>query len=224
MDIINRRRDSQLQESLVFFNAGRRSDGSEYTKRDFIDDYFDSIDDARERKEQVEETLGIEWKDKIPADDDLEAQALEAWYEATSKSLTAAGSYLPDKLNDLRNEVLKKFPNQADYIIRNTNDTPLPPGFLEALDRAGLDSTVEKIMRSRAARQARGAPRQPVVPPSTLIPPEQPAKGGVGITPKFHQLPSPLGSDPLLQGLLRPSSSSGSSAQKELHRLQLLNQ
>jgi len=201
IDIINRRRDSQLQEALVFYNAGRRSDGSEYTKREFIDDYFDLIDDARERKEQVEETLGIEWKDKIPADDDLEAQALAAWHEAPSQSLTAAGSYLPDKVKMLRNKVLADYPDQVDYIYRNTNDTPLPAGFLEALYRAGLKSTVEKIMLSQAAREALGAPAQPVVPSSTLVPAEQPAMGGVGITP----MPPPLGSNPALKGLLKPS-------------------
>jgi hypothetical protein len=70
-----------------------------------------------------------------------------------------------------------------------------------------LQSTVDKIMRSRAARQAQGAPAQPVVPSDTLTAPEQPAMGGAiqgvaGITP----MPSPLGSNPLLQGLLRPSS------------------
>jgi hypothetical protein len=114
---------------------------------------------------------------------------------------------LPDKVKMLRNKVLADYPDQVDYIYRNTNDTPLPAGFLEALDRAGLQSTVEKIMRSRAAREAQGAPAQPVVPSSTLIPAEQPAMGGAipgatGITP----MPSPLGSNPLLQGLLRPSS------------------
>jgi len=206
IDIINRRRDSQLQEALVFYNAGRRSDGSKYTKREFTDDYFDLIDDARERKEQVEETLGVEFKDKIPADDDLEAQALAAWYEAPSQSLTAAGSYLPDKVKMLRNKVLADYPDQVDYIYRNTNDTPLPAGFLEALDRAGLQSTVEKIMRSQAAREVLGAPAQPIVPSSTLIPAEQPAMGGAipgatGITP----MPPPLGSNPALKGLLKPS-------------------
>ena len=207
IDGINRRRDSQFQESLVFYNAGRRSDGSEYTKREFKDDYYDILADTRERKDQVKETLGVEFKDTIPADDDLEAQALAAWYEAPSQSLTASGSYLPDKVKMLRNKVLADYPDQVDYIYRNTNDTPLPAGFLEALDRAGLQSTVEKIMRSRAAREAQGAPAQPVVPSSTLIPAEQPAMGGAipgatGITP----MPSPLGSNPLLQGLLRPSS------------------
>ena len=175
VDIINRRRDSQLQEAMFFFYAGQRSDGGEYTKRDFIDDYFDIIDDARERKEQVEETLNIEWKDKVIADDDLEAQALEAWNEAPSKSLTPAGSYLPEKMKRLRDKVLKDFPGQADYIIRNTNDTPLPQGFLEALERAGLKSTVDRIKKSDAARQARGAPARAVVPSETLIPPEQPS-------------------------------------------------
>jgi len=175
VDIINRRRDSQLQEAMFFFYAGQRSDGGEYTKRDFIDDYFDIIDDARERKEQVEETLNIEWKDKVIADDDLEAQALAAWHEAPSKSLTAAGSYLPDKMKRLRDKVLKDYPQQADYIIRNTNDTPLPQGFLEALERAGLKSTVERIKKSDAARQARGAPARAVVPSEALIPPEQPS-------------------------------------------------
>jgi hypothetical protein len=207
IDIINRRRDSQLQEALVFYNAGRRSDGSEYTKREFTDDYFDILDDARERKDQVKETLGVEFKEVVPAADDLEAQALEAWYDASSKSVTPSGSYLPDKLNALRNKVLADYPDQVDYIYRNTNDTPLPAGFLEALVRSGLQSTVDKIMRSRAARQAQGAPAQPVVPSNTLIAPEQPAMGGAiqgvaGITP----MPSPLGSNPLLQGLLRPSS------------------
>ncbi len=175
VDIINRRRDSQLQEAMFFFYAGQRSDGGEYTKRDFIDDYFDIIDDARERKEQVEETLNIEWKDKVIADDDLEAQALEAWNEAPSKSLTPAGSYLPEKMKRLRDKVLKDYPQQADYIIRNTNDTPLPQGFLEALERAGLKSTVERIKKSDAARQARGAPARAVVPSEALIPPEQPS-------------------------------------------------
>lgn len=174
VDIINRRRDSLLQEAMVFFYAGRRSDGSEYTKRDFIDDYFDIIDDARERKEQVEETLGIEFKDKVIADDDLEAQALEAWYNATSESLTAAGSYLPDRVKLLRDKVLRDFPEQADYILRNTNDTPLPEGFLEALERAGLKSTVDRIRESDAARQARGAPPRASVPSETLVPAEQP--------------------------------------------------
>jgi len=201
IDIINRRRDSQLQEALVFYNAGRRSDGSEYTKRDFIDDYFDILDDARERKDQVEETLGVEFKERVPADDDLEAQALDAWYDASSKSVTASGSYLPDKLNGLRNKVLADYPDQVDYIYRNTNDMPLPAGFLEALDRAGLKSTVKKIMRSQASREVLGAPPQPVVPSDTLIPAEQPAMGGVGITP----MPSPLGSNPALQGLLKPT-------------------
>jgi len=175
VDIINRRRDSQLQEAMFFFYAGQRSDGGEYTKRDFIDDYFDIIDDARERKEQVEETLNIEWKDKVIADDDLEAQALAAWHEAPSKSLTAAGSYLPDKLKMLRDKVLRDYPQQADYIVRNTNDTPLPQGFLEALERAGLKSTVDRIKKSDAARQARGAPQRTVVPSETLIPAEQPS-------------------------------------------------
>ena len=175
VDIINRRRDSQLQEAMFFFYAGQRSDGGEYTKRDFIDDYFDIIDDARERKEQVEETLNIEWKDKVIADDDLEAQALEAWNEAPSKSLTPAGSYLPEKMKRLRDKVLKDYPQQADYIIRNTNDTPLPQGFLEALERAGLKSTVDRIKKSDAARQARGAPARAVVPSEALIPPEQPS-------------------------------------------------
>ena len=175
VDIINRRRDSQLQEAMFFFYAGQRSDGGEYTKRDFIDDYFDIIDDARERKEQVEETLNIEWKDKVIADDDLEAQALEAWNEAPSKSLTPAGSYLPEKMKRLRDKVLRDYPQQADYIIRNTNDTPLPQGFLEALERAGLKSTVDRIKKSDAARQARGAPARAVVPSEALIPPEQPS-------------------------------------------------
>ena len=175
VDIINRRRDSQLQEAMFFFYAGQRSDGGEYTKRDFIDDYFDIIDDARERKEQVEETLNIEWKDKVIADDDLEAQALAAWHEAPSKSLTAAGSYLPDKMKMLRDKVLRDYPQQADYIIRNTNDTPLPQGFLEALERAGLKSTVDRIKKSDAARQGRGAPARAVVPSEALIPPEQPS-------------------------------------------------
>jgi hypothetical protein len=175
VDIINRRRDSQLQEAMFFFYAGQRSDGGEYTKRDFIDDYFDIIDDARERKEQVEETLNIEWKDKVIADDDLEAQALEAWHEAPSKSLTAAGSYLPDKLKMLRDKVLRDFPGQTDYIVRNTNDTPLPQGFLEALEQAGLKSTVDRIKKSDAARQARGAPQRTVVPSEALIPAEQPS-------------------------------------------------
>tara|TARA_Y100001963_G_scaffold41756_1_gene58542 strand:- start:6740 stop:11686 length:4947 start_codon:yes stop_codon:yes gene_type:complete len=175
IDIINRRRDSQLQEAMVFFYAGQRSDGGEYTKRDFIDDYFDIIDDARERKEQVEETLNIEWKDKVIADDDLEAQALEAWNEAPSKSLTPAGSYLPEKMKRLRDKVLRDYPQQADYIIRNTNDTPLPQGFLEALERAGLKSTVDRIKKSDAARQARGAPARAIVPSEALIPPEQPS-------------------------------------------------
>ena len=175
IDIINRRRDSQLQEAMFFFYAGQRSDGGEYTKRDFIDDYFDIIDDARERKDQVKETLGVEFEDKVPADDDLEAQALAAWHEAPSKSLTAAGSYLPDKMKMLRDKVLRDYPQQADYIIRNTNDTPLPQGFLEALERAGLKSTVDRIKKSDAARQARGAPARAVVPSEALIPPEQPS-------------------------------------------------
>jgi len=174
VDIINRRRDSMLQEALIFFNAGRRSDGSEYTNRDFINDYFDIIDDARERKEQVEETLGIEWKDKVIADDDLEAKALQAWNEAPSKSLTAAGNYLPDRVKVLRNKVLRDYPEQVDYILRNTNDTPLPQGFVEALERAGLKSTVENIRKSEAARLAQGAPPIPFVPSETLISPEQP--------------------------------------------------
>ena len=199
IDIINRRRDSQLQEALVFYNAGRRSDGSEYTKREFTNDYFDIIDDARERKDQVKETLGVEFEDKIPADDDLEAQALKAWHEAPSQSLTAAGNYLPDKVKVLRNKVLVDYPEQVDYIYRNTNDTPLPAGFLEALVRAGLESQVEKIMRSKAARAAQGAPPQPIVPSSTLTPPEQPAMGGGNITP----MPPPLGSNPALKGLLK---------------------
>ena len=201
IDIINKRRDSQLQEALVFYNAGRRSDGSEYTKREFTNDYFDIIDDARERKDQVKETLGVEFEDKIPADDDLEAQALKAWHEAPSQSLTAAGNYLPDKVKVLRNKVLADYPEQVDYIYRNTNDTPLPAGFLEALVRAGLESQVEKIMRSKAARAAQGAPPQPIVPSSTLTPPEQPAMGGGNITP----MPPPLGSNPALKGLLKPS-------------------
>jgi hypothetical protein len=201
IDIINRRRDSQLQEALVFYNAGRRSDGSEYTKREFTDDYYDILDDTRERKDQVKETLGVEFEERVPADDDLEAQALDAWYEAPSQSLTAAGSYLPDKVKMLRNKVLADYPDQVDYIYRNTNDTPLPAGFLEALDRAGLKSEVEKIMRSQASREVLGAPPQPVVPSDTLIPAEQPAMGGVGITP----MPSPLGSNPALQGLLKPT-------------------
>ena len=75
----------------------------------------------------------------------------------------------------LRDKVLKDFPGQADYIIRNTNDTPLPQGFLEALERAGLKSTVDRIKKSDAARQARGAPARAVVPSETLIPPEQPS-------------------------------------------------
>ena len=175
IDIINRRRDSQLQEAMFFFYAGQRSDGGEYTKRDFIDDYFDIIDDARERKDQVKETLGVEFEDKVPADDDLEAQALAAWHEAPSKSLTAAGSYLPDKMKMLRDKVLRDYPQQADYIIRNTNDTPLPQGFLEALERAGLKSTVDRIKKSDAARQGRGAPARAVVPSEALIPPEQPS-------------------------------------------------
>lgn len=174
VDIINRRRDSMLQEALIFFNAGQRSDGSKYTSREFIDDYFDIIDDARERKEQVEETLGIEWKDKVIADDDLEAKALQAWNEAPSKSLTAAGNYLPDRVKVLRNKVLQDYPEQVDYILRNTNDTPLPQGFVEALERAGLKSTVENIRKSEAARLAQGAPPNPFVPSETLISPEQP--------------------------------------------------
>jgi hypothetical protein len=108
---------------------------------------------------------------------------------------------LPDKVKMLRNKVLADYPDQVDYIYRNTNDTPLPAGFLEALDRAGLKSEVEKIMRSQAAREALGAPSQPIVPASTLVPAEQPAMGGVGITP----MPPPLGSNPALQGLLKPS-------------------
>lgn len=174
VDIINRRRDSMLQEALIFFNAGQRSDGSKYTSREFIDDYFDILDDARERKEQVEETLGIEWKDKVIADDDLEAKALQAWNEAPSKSLTAAGNYLPERVKVLRNKVLQDYPEQVDYILRNTNDTPLPQGFLEALERAGLKSTVENIRKSEAARLAQGAPPKPSVPSETLITPEQP--------------------------------------------------
>ncbi len=81
---------------------------------------------------------------------------------------------MPDRVKLLRDKVLRDFPEQPDYILRNTNDTPLPEGFLEALERAGLKSTVDRIRESDAARQARGAPPRASVPSETLVPAEQP--------------------------------------------------
>lgn len=175
--------NGKLNEYIQWFTNGQRPDGSEYGKYEFINDYQDTLTEERIRIEETEDLLGVEFKETSPDPDDLNAVALQAWYDAVGESLTANGNLLPDKLNNLRDKVLRDFPDQAEYIIRNTNDRQLPDGMLRALTRAGAKKTVENILRSEAARIAAGAPPVPTISPvqapvSTPTPTLTPPRGG----------------------------------------------
>jgi hypothetical protein len=120
------------------------------------------LDEERNRLKEAEENLGVEFTETIPDPSDLEAVALQAWFDAVEKSLTVNGTLLPDKLEKLRNKVLADYPAQRQYILRNTNDRQLPAGMIEALTRAGAKKTVKNIRASEVARLNAGGPPRPV--------------------------------------------------------------
>lgn len=161
--------NGKMDEHLRWFADGKRTDGSTYGKSQFLDDYFGTLDEERNRLDETEALLGIEFKETTPDPENLNAVALQAWYDAVGESITAQGNLLPTKLNTLRDRVLRNFPNQVEYIIRNTNDRQLPDGMLEALTKAGAKKTVANILRSEAARVAAGAP---AIPTAAVVEPE----------------------------------------------------
>jgi hypothetical protein len=161
-DSIRNQINNKLNEALAFYAAGKRSDGSKYDKWDFLDAYFGVLDEERNRLKEAEENLGVEFTETIPDPSDLEAVALQAWFDAVEKSLTVNGTLLPDKLEKLRNKVLADYPAQRQYILRNTNDRQLPAGMIEALTRAGAKKTVKNIRASEVARLNAGGPPRPV--------------------------------------------------------------
>ena len=160
-DSIRNKINSKLNEALAWYAAGKRDDGSKYDKWDFLEDYHGALDEERTRLKEAEENLGVEFTETIPDPSDLEAVALQAWFNAVEDSLTVNGTLLPDKLETLRDKVLADYPAQRQYILRNTNDRQLPAGMIEALTRAGAKKTVKNIRASEVARLNAGAPPRP---------------------------------------------------------------
>ena len=171
-DSIRNEINNKLDESLRWLTLGKRDDGSKYGKREFLDDYFGYLDQERIRLAESESNFGVEFEDPLVDPSDLEAVALQDWYGAVEKSLTTNGTLLPDKLERLRDKVLADYPNQRDYILRNTNDRKLPEGILEALKRAGAKKTVKNILASRPTAVLGEQPvtaEQPLMP-SGVVP------------------------------------------------------